>query len=205
MPGAMPAGIQPAMTSLAKSWPDMSVANGRATGGQPLALTAVPITELDGSGRETVCRDLPDLQRRPHDAVAAKICALAGHPVDRRPASVVQRLCDARDRAGDALPGHGGAAASWSLRRRGAFQLPASGPRAAHSCGGAEVVDGAPEYLAGRLEPDPPDRGEPADGQGGVPSHAPSHDGHQSLRRCSPVGHMRLPVVGRDCTPRPAA
>jgi hypothetical protein len=44
MPRAIPAGTQPAITSLAKSAPDSSVANGLASGGQPIARTAVPIT-----------------------------------------------------------------------------------------------------------------------------------------------------------------
>ena len=44
MPSAIPAGTEPAVTSLAKSGPDRSEANGRASGGQPSARTAVPAT-----------------------------------------------------------------------------------------------------------------------------------------------------------------
>ena len=44
MPSAIPAGTQPAMTSLAKSPPDSSVANGRASGAHPITRTAVPTT-----------------------------------------------------------------------------------------------------------------------------------------------------------------
>ncbi len=44
MPSAIPTGTQPAMISLAKSGPDRSEANGRGSGGQSLARTAVPIT-----------------------------------------------------------------------------------------------------------------------------------------------------------------
>ena len=43
MPSARPAGTQPRMISLAKSWPDRSEVNGRFSGGAPGARTAVPI------------------------------------------------------------------------------------------------------------------------------------------------------------------
>ena len=62
MPSAIPAGTQPVMISLAKSGPDRSAANGRRSGGQPPARTAVPITvnsmapAVSGSGGISLIR-----------------------------------------------------------------------------------------------------------------------------------------------------
>ena len=63
MPSAIPAGTQPAMSSLAKSGPDSPEVNGRASGGQPLAPHGrADHLELDGGGREAIAGDLGDLQ-----------------------------------------------------------------------------------------------------------------------------------------------
>src|SRR5215471_14371159 len=43
MPSTRPAGIQPLITSFAKSWPDRSEVNGWRSGIAPGARTAVPI------------------------------------------------------------------------------------------------------------------------------------------------------------------
>src|ERR1700733_2588726 len=152
MPSAIPAGTQPAMTSLAKSGPDRSVANGLASRGQPLARTAVPITLNStapavklSAGISLTCSAAPTMPWPPRSAHSPVIRSIAV----RRPAYSARAI-----RAAGPPPRR--------LGRRDARRMTHSGPWAADSCSGAQVVDGGSEYLADRLEPDAPDRGEAA-------------------------------------------
>jgi hypothetical protein len=79
------------------------------------------------------------------------------------------------------------------------------GPWAADCCGGEEGINGCPEHLADRLEPDTPDRGELVNRQDGSPRRATAcHLGHHRPSSLSGTHHSRSQqhppfIDGRHC------
>ena len=191
MPSTRPAGTQPAMISLAKSWPDRSEVNGRAQrrpAGRPDR--GADRLELQAAGREGA-----DRERHADDAVPAELLAFGGHPADRlrggpgtwsapaAPNEPVACRCPTP-------------CVTLSVRRRAQPPIARPGARAGVPAGVADVVDGGAEHLADGLEAQCPDRRELVGRQRGSPGAAAPDLGHPRL------GGRRKPLTGMAGCPR---